>query len=258
MTAPGIMWRKVPRDIKRRIDLCLDTALEKSMGPVTLFFRADDAGIPGKRFQRLVTLFAKHRMPLNLAVVPAWLTGPRWRAISGSGIKAGGLLCWHMHGWRHINHESKGKKQEFGPSRSGEEVHRDLQKGKTRLIRIMGNEFCPVFTPPWNRCGVETLHLLPQAGFKAVSRSRGSRPPAGRELLEITVNVDLHTLKERTPALAWRRLFSDLSHAVSGGWCGIMIHHRIMEDAAFDFLDALLMALSKRDKVSPVNFRDLI
>ena len=258
MTEAGSMWRRPPKNIRSRIEVCLDTALEKSKGPVELFFRADDAGVPGKRFERLVSLFARNRMPLDLAVVPAWLTGPRWHALLKIGGAAGDLLCWHQHGWRHVNHEPAGKKQEFGSSRPKDVIQTDLVQGRDRLLRMMGGAFCPVFTPPWNRCGKDTLEMLPAAGYKAVSRTCGSLPPVTEGLLELPVGVDLHTLKEKTPARAWHRLFSDLHRAIAAGRCGIMIHHRVMNDAAFGFLEDLLTALANRNAFCPVNFGDLI
>ncbi len=258
MTEAGSMWRRPPKNIRSRIEVCLDTALEKSKGPVELFFRADDAGVPGKGFERLVSLFAKTGMPLDLAVVPAWLTELRWRVLLKMGAAAGNLLCWHQHGWRHVNHEPAGKKQEFGSSRSKEAILKDLLKGRDRLVRMMEEMFCPVFTPPWNRCGKETMEMLSATGYRAVSRSFGNRPKAPKGILEIPVGVDLHTLKEKTPSHAWHRLFSDLDRTVAAGRCGIMIHHRVMNDAAFGFLEELLAALSNRKAFCPVNFRDLI
>jgi hypothetical protein len=166
-------------------------------------------------------------------------------------------FCWHQHGWRHVNHESAGKKQEFGPARSREHVAADLLRGKTRLERIMEHRFYPAFTPPWNRCSAETLSLLCSLAYKLVSRSRGSRPEAPPGLKEIAVNVDLHTMKARTSSDAWHRLLTDLDRGIAEGVCGIMIHHRVMTTAAFDFLDWFLTAVCQRRRLVPVTFKEL-
>ncbi len=122
----------------------------------------------------------------------------------------------------------------------------------------MGGQFYPVFTPPWNRCSRDTLTLLGTMEYPAVSRNRGSRPDAPAGLEEIPVTVDLHTMKAQTPGAAWERMLSDLDRSVAGGVCGIMIHHRVMTDAAFGFLDMLLRVVAGRRRLVPATFRELI
>lgn len=257
--APAVtpMWRRVPPDISRRVESVLDAALARRGGPVHVFFRADDAAVPGNALFRLTEIFASRRMPLNLAVVPAWLTATRWRALRRRTAAAEALFCWHQHGWRHVNHEPDGKKQEFGPARTPAAAAADLRRGKERLERLLERQFYPVFTPPWNRCGGPTLSLLKAMNFRAVSRGEQSRPEAPEGLPEIPVNVDLHTLKPE-PATAWARLLEDLGRSVSGGVCGVMIHHRVMNDSAFGFLDTLLGIVAARPRLVPVTFRRLV
>jgi len=143
---------------------------------VQVFFRADDIGKMDGKFIRMMELFGKYRMPLCLAVVPEWMSRERWQAMDRFST-ADLHWCWHQHGYAHLNYQSQGKKNEFGDMRSADEVRRDLQGGREHLAAILGKTFCPVFTPPWNRCSSVTLQLLPELGFKAVSRSR--RPAAG-------------------------------------------------------------------------------
>ena len=45
-------------------------------------------------------LFSQFRVPLNLAVVPAWLTRIRWQNIMSAGKFVDELWCWHQHGRR--------------------------------------------------------------------------------------------------------------------------------------------------------------
>jgi len=251
------MWRSVPTDMGKRIEDCLDAALERRSGPVSIFFLADDVAVPATGFFQLADSFVGNRIPLNLAVVPAWMTEPRWRTLRQTAGEMTDLFCWHQHGWRHLNHEPVGKKQEFGPARSRSQVKTDLLRGKNRLERLLGEQFYPVFTPPWNRCSSDTLALLGTMEYKAVSRNKGSRPEPPEGLTEIPVNVDLHTLRAQTPDAGWERLLSDLDRAIAGGVCGIMIHHRVMTDAAFGFLDRFLKAVAGRRRLVPVTFREL-
>jgi len=253
------IWRHFPSDLVSRTERCIQIASERleNKGPGHIFFRADDVAAPGEKFARLMGIFKRHQVPLCLAVVPAWLTGRRWQYLKGQGAKESSLWCWHQHGWRHVNHETDGKKQEFGVSRSRLNIKRDLVLGKRRLEDLMEAEFYPVFTPPWNRCSLGTLQLLGELGYVAVSRSSGSMPQAPRGLPDFSTNVDLHTRKEQNPAVGWGNLLEELHQAISSKFCGIMIHHQRMNATAFDFLEMLIRILLKRRELQLVNYKGL-
>ena len=172
--------------------------------------------------------------------------------------KGGSLFCWHMHGYRHMNYEVQGKNQEFGPIRSSIAVQNDISRGHQTLQSILKGKFTPVFTPPWNRCGAITLQALKSLGYAAVSRSRRSKPLSPGGLPDFFVNLDLHTRKEREPAAGWHNLFLEFEQAIASGFCGIMIHHQLMNAAAFEFLEVLFKALINHPKIQVVNFKDLV
>ena len=254
------IWHHLPSDIVKRSERCVAAGCGQRSGrdDAHIFFRADDIAVPGKQFAHLLEIFSQSRVPLCLAVVPAWLTRPRWLALERVAKNSASRWCWHQHGWRHVNHEIDGKKQEFGPVRCRADLEHDIRCGRQRLENLLGKNFFPVFTPPWNRCDQKALELLKEMDYAAISRSRGSKPPPPEGLLNIDVNVDLHTRKEKTPGIGWDNLFNDLQQAIASGRCGIMIHHQRMNQAAFDFLDILLNALKKQKKLQLVHFKDLI
>ncbi|MCG6916321.1 MAG: polysaccharide deacetylase family protein [Deltaproteobacteria bacterium] len=241
------LWRQVPSDIEKLLDKCLEEAAAKLQpgGSVIVFFRADDIGVPGEGFARLVNLFRHHRAPLTLSVVPAWLTRPRWQQLQNLCGKNQRLWCWTQHGWRHLNHEPRGKKMEFGPSRKASLKRQDLWLGYQRLRKLMGEIFVPAFTPPWNRCDLETLTTLQDLGYQALSRSLGVEPVAPVKLAEYPVSVDLHTRKEPDAYGGWQSLLHELKENLAVGFCGVMIHHQRMNQAAFIFLDLLLNKLKR-------------
>ncbi len=224
---------------------------------VMVFFRADDIGVPGHNFTRMVNLFVEYQLPLCLAVVPTWLTRQRWEALEPLAEKGGDLLCWHQHGWRHCNHETQGKKQEFGPGRPASAATRDLERGEQRLEALLNRRFDRFFTPPWNRCTRETMDSLVKLGFDGISRSAGSRPGPPEMLKEYSVHVDLHTRKESSAALGWDAFFNELSQGLATGVCGIMLHHRRMDEPAFIFLESLLKAVAVQPKIKGVTFTTL-
>jgi peptidoglycan/xylan/chitin deacetylase (PgdA/CDA1 family) len=153
------LWQRLPSDIVSKIERCLaaDCEQRSQRGDAYIFFRADDIAVPGKQFAHLLEVFSQNRVPLCLAVVPAWLTRQRWRVLKNIAQNTASRWCWHQHGWRHVNHEIDGKKQEFGPVRSRADLEHDIRRGRQRLESLLGQSFYPVFTPPWNRCDQKTL-----------------------------------------------------------------------------------------------------
>jgi peptidoglycan/xylan/chitin deacetylase (PgdA/CDA1 family) len=255
--AADLVWHGLPADWGDQLAACCKRANSTPGSPTAVFFRADDVAVPGRQFQRLMKIFTRNEVPLSLAVVPAWLTPLRWQALSRLGASRSDLWCWHQHGWRHRNHEREGKKQEFGPFRSVNALRADLDRGRRKLNAIMGAAFSPLFTPPWNRCSEITLALLLEMGYDAVSRSRGSQPPAPSGLPDHAVDVDLHTGRAPSAVIGWQRLINQLEAGLRQPRCGIMIHHQCMNDAAFCFLDTLLDTLRRQRRLQFVDMRDL-
>ncbi len=247
----------LPRQIKDAVKLTVEKGL-KAHGKAMVFFRADDIGVPSKNFEQMMAVFLKYRAPLCLAVVPAWMTRQRRDAMEDFFAKENDFFCWHMHGYRHMNHETKGKNQEFGPARSSRELLYDLSRGNQRLQSIMGKHLTPVFTPPWNRCSLETMKHLKKMGFKGISRSYGSLPAAPRGLKDFPVHVDLHTRKEKQAEKGWQNLLEEIRKGMASPACGIMIHHMRMNNQAFIFLEYLIKLFSGYKQIKIVSYTDLI
>jgi peptidoglycan/xylan/chitin deacetylase (PgdA/CDA1 family) len=238
------LWLEPPAameaELRRRLD-----PLGSHGGGCTIFFRADDVGVPGSQFARLVDLFRRHQVPLTLALVPAWLTARRWRRLVEISGRDPVLLGWVQHGWRHRNHAPQGKKEEFGPTRPFGAKRKDLLQGFERLGSLVGEALLPIFVPPWNRCDGETLMALRDLGFKALSRSLGAWPAAPPDVPDYPVTVDLHTRTEENGEAGRLALLKELSEGLSRPLCGIMIHHQRMNEVAFAFLDLLLQGLTR-------------
>ena len=220
----------------------------------TVFFRADDVAVPGNNCRRMLEVFRKYRVPLHLAVTPAWITASRW-AVLKEWAGDDDLWCWHQHGWRHVNHQHTGKKSEFGVSRRRADKRADIIKGRMRLESILGDDFHPVFTPPWNRFDSDTAEVLAELGFKAVSRSQSEKKkvplPAG--VRGTPVNVDLHTRSEEDPQEGLDALLDEFRQAVEFGRVGVMLHHQRMNDAAFHFLDKCLEFVAQSPNLKPIH-----
>lgn len=254
------IWTTVSSDAALRFFQIIETSVDQRQqkDPIPIFFRADDIGVPGAQFLRLMEIFTRYRAPISLAVVPSWLTATRWKALQSVCLRNNNRICWYQHGWRHTNHELRGKKQEFGSSRSKDAIALDLDRGRRRLLQIMQNRFYPAFTPPWNRCSQATLEEMIALKYKAISRNQGADPPAPGKLPDFPVNVDLHTRREVAPAKGWEKLAAEMKGAIAGGYCGIMIHHQRMNDNAFGFLEDFLGRLVQSPVFHLVNLKELV
>jgi hypothetical protein len=141
------VWHKLPADWATQLSACCARADSVRGDTTAVFFRADDVAVPGRQLQRLLEIFIRHKVPLGLAVVPAWLTSPRWNAISRMGASGTDLWCWHQHGWRHRNHEPRGKKQEFGPFRSADALQRRPRSRPPTVAGHHGDRLFPHLHP---------------------------------------------------------------------------------------------------------------
>jgi peptidoglycan/xylan/chitin deacetylase (PgdA/CDA1 family) len=209
-------------------------ALDEAPAPVTVFFRDDDIGWRNDRLRALLDVFAEHGLPVDLAVIPTALDPTLAAELQGRDAHVG----LHQHGFAHLNHESNGRKFEFGPSRPPELQQRDIEAGAQRLAQLLGDRVDPIFTPPWNRCTVDTGRCLVELGFRALSREAKAEPLDVPGLREVPIHVDW-CKRDREARLA--RALTD------GGPTGVMFHHAEM-DAAERGRAAELLALLAADE----------
>lgn len=258
IASPSVIYRGDVDAALEETSRLLDKVLAPIRKPVAVYFRADDIAVTDPDTSRLLDLFANLQVPLALALIPAWLTPSRWKMLRKWDDTNPHLWCWHTHGWRHLNHETAGKKSEFGPSRSEDAILSDLIRGMERMRALLKDRFCPVFTPPWNRCTESTLDSLEALGYRAVSRFVGASPAAPQGLTDLPASVDLHTRKEASANAGWQALFRQIQDAFQTGRCGFMIHHQRMNANAFRYLAGLLALLSHHDRIRLVSMQTLM
>ena len=214
-------------------------ALDAAPGPVDVFFRDDDAGWGTDRLLGLLDAFARHDLPLDLAVIPAALDEELAAELRGRTARQ--RLHLHQHGYTHDNHEPEGRKHEFGPHRSRAEQQHDIAAGATRLRDLLGDTD-PIFTPPWNRCTADTGHALVELGFAVLSREARAEPLGIDGLREVPIRVDW------VKPDAIERLARALG---AGGRAGVMFHHAEMDADDLARAEQLLALLARDDRVRP-------
>lgn len=227
----------------------LQRALDGHSGQVQVFFRDDDAGWADARLFQLLDLFGVHGMPIDLAVIPDALQPPLAAELLRRRAASAGRLGWHQHGRAHRNHQPEGRHCEFGPARTAAEVRADLSAGRTRLAGLLGPSVDPIFTPPWNRCSVETAHALEDLEYRVLSRDRTAPPFGLPGLRELPITVDWFARRPgvQPPFVELGvRLAADVDRP---GPVGIMLHHAVTEAGDFQRLGELLSLLAGHPRV---------
>ena len=233
-------------------------ALAQRATPCRIFFRDDDAGWHDARLFELLAVFSRHRTAIDLALIPAELTPALTNALlplmTRSGAPAIGV---HQHGYCHANLETEGRKCEFGPSRDYPTQLEDIERGQALMRSAFGSLADDIFTPPWNRCTLDTAQALVDLGFAALSRDVGAAAFELPGLQELPIAVDWCKLRRpgSSPDALAHRIASCIG---SADRCGIMLHHAVMDDADHSMLEALLPLLSKHPMAECTRMRALL
>ncbi|MCG3117640.1 MAG: hypothetical protein LLH30_18380 [Candidatus Manganitrophus sp. SA1] len=208
---------------------------------IDLFLRDDDVDTDEESLQQLFDVTLAHYVPLNLEIIPGALTDSGIKLLDHHKHLHPNLFELNQHGWMHRNHEKVGRKCEFGISRTFDQQWEDISRGKALLEKIFGDKFYPAFTPPWNRCNEETFQVLDRLGFQVFSKDKGDRPVTGFGFKEISTTLDLYRWKGRTSMKSPDEIVESLAIQMrETGPVGILLHHKVMNEEAFHFLDALL------------------
>ena len=223
--------------------------LDKLVHPVTIFFRDDDVGWGDAQLYQLLDLLARQDLPIDLAAIPVALNPALARELLNRMAACPEKIRVHQHGYSHANHESQGRKCEFGPSRNKAAQKNDIQAGKQRLEKLLEGRVDPIFTPPWNRCTFETGECLVELGIQILSRESGAAPLGVEGLAEMPVGIDwfAHRKKVRLLPAEWAEQLA--SKLMQSGAIGIMFHHAIMGPAEMDAASELLSTLASHPSV---------
>lgn len=235
-------------------------ALDAAPSPVCFFLRDDDAGWDDARLFALLDCAEHAGVPIDLAVIPQASGAPLGRELNGRIDAAPGRVNVHQHGFAHCNHESVGRKCEFGDSRSPDAQRRDLLAGRDRLRTLFAGRLDPIFTPPWNRCSAATPALLAELGYAALSRSHTA--PVQHALPEIPVSVDWCRQVRMAAAQGedyGDRIAFELAESISAGQpVGLMLHHADMDERELALLAAMLAELRSHRRARWASMREIL
>lgn len=230
-------------------------ALDGAPRPCPVFFRDDDAGWDDRALFALLDRFVARGLPVDVAVIPAEVTPGLVRGLKGR-IRSSRVRV-HQHGFAHLDHQSTGRRCEFGSSRGRAAQAADVAGGRDVLLDAFGTVLDPVFTPPWNRCTAVTGEVLTDHGIRVLSRDSSARPLGVRGLDEVPVTVDWFG---RSRGVPWTRdeLGARIAACVRGGGpVGVMLHHAVTDDGERARVDGLLELLATHPAAAPTTLVDL-
>jgi hypothetical protein len=240
----------------------LEAALERREqqgAPLQLFFRDDDVAEDEETLRQLLQLFLRWETPINLGVIPGRLTAAGRELLLQPLNNAPELIELNQHGWLHLNHEPVGRKCEFGPSRTFAEQLADIAQGQARMNEAFGPHWFPVFVPPWNRCTEATCQALDQLGFRVLSRDRTNALCASARFRELPVTLDLFRWRGGAQLRLAEELANELLQQIeAGATIGVMLHHQVMNEEAFAWIDALLQVCRRYSIVQCYTFERLL
>jgi hypothetical protein len=224
----------------------LREALDAAPGPVTFFFRDDDAGWRDDRLEALLDVFAGPGVPIDLAAIPLDMTDGLARTLLARAERQ--PIGIHQHGYAHVSHQVEGRRCEFGGDRPAEAQRIDIEDGRRRLRALLGPALEPMFTPPWNRCTDATGAALVDLGIGVLSRDRTAEPLGLDGLRELPVQIDWFAKRKGVPL--GRDAVGEQLAARAGepAPLGVMLHHAEMDTEDLTAMDELLDVICAHDR----------
>lgn len=199
---------------------------------VALALRLDDVGPYDEGVRRIVEGLLRAGLGINLEVVPSLLDSKTAGWLRSLRAEYSGLVEAHQHGWVHANHETVGRKQEFGPARAYGPKLEDMRRGKRLMEDELPELFFPVFCPPWNRMDGEALRACAEAGYSAVSAFDLAPGDLPAGVADLSATFDWEAARGAGEAGLLPALEDICRRAAGGRDSIIMLHPHVMDESS--------------------------
>ena len=157
---------------------------------VKFWWRDDDVSDSTEELKNLISFSDLNKIPVNLAVIPQNLSNEAIKL-----IKQNSHISVVQHGYSHINYATIGEPlNEFGHHRSLDTQLKEIRIGFDKLKTSFGNQFVPVFVPPWGHIADSVIEQISTIGIKGISMI-GDRDKIYPNLINNNVHVDIHSWK---------------------------------------------------------------
>jgi len=176
-------------------------------------FRFDDFTLNDSEFYtKLLVVFSKNKIPINLGVIPFDKSGNFIDSLSGQELKqlkkyiSENLVEIAVHGYKHKNNLNDLKLYSEFKDVEYKIQNKWLKEGKQKLENYLNSKIT-TFIPPWNSYDVNTLRALEQNNFRCISGGNNLRsgpvhkgkikyiPGTFEDLKELEKLINLHRNK---------------------------------------------------------------
>ncbi|MCW6510582.1 polysaccharide deacetylase [Lichenifustis flavocetrariae] len=214
------------------VSAALDRAAESGR-TIEVWLRDDDAVSSTAALDRLAALARSRQLPVLLAVIPQRAD---WNL--ADFIAAEPLFTPTQHGFSHTNHARAGERAcEMGGDRPLTSVLDDVMRGRDKLAALFGRRHAHILVPPWNRVDPALLPHLPDARFCALSTFADAHA-GNRDLPVLNSTLDIIDWRNGRRCHAEAKLVQRLSDLIDRPEpIGILTHHLVHDDEAWQFLD---------------------
>ena len=220
---------------------------------VKFWWRDDDVSDSTEELKILISFSYLNKIPVNLAVIPQNLSNEAIKL-----IKQYTHISVVQHGYSHINYANVGEPlNEFGLHRSLEIQLKEIRIGFEKLITAFGNQFIPVFVPPWGHIADSVIEQISTIGIKGISMI-GDRDKIYPNLINNNVNIDIHSWKTESDISyevkirPYNKIIDDVNNQIkkekSNDDCliiGILTHSQIMDNNDWYIFGKLVKAIKK-------------
>lgn len=225
-------------------DLLAKTLAVKSQSGAAISFwlRDDDAFQDNEKVRRLLSLCKSHSVPMAWAVVPEKLEDSLVELFRNES-----LVTVIQHGFAHKNHgKGSGTSGEFQYHRPVETMREEAKLGQQILASRFGQQFLPIFVPPWNQISEAMIAELPKLGF--VGLSRFGHEEKSNPVTICNSHCDLLKWKPQAHFAGEEKLLNCLIEELQKGntKIGILTHHLDHDQATDDFLQKLMNFLAQQ------------
>ena len=220
---------------------------------VKFWWRDDDVSESTEELKKLISFSYLNKIPVNLAVITKNLSDE-----AVGLIKQYTHISVLQHGYSHKNYANIGEPlNEFGLHRSLEIQLKEIRIGFEKLITAFGNQFIPVFVPPWGHIAESVIEQVSTIGIKGISLI-GDHDKIYPNLINNNVHVDIHSWKTESDTSYeviirdYNQIIDDVNNKIkkekSDDDCltiGILTHSQIMGNNDWHIFGKLVKSMKK-------------
>lgn len=209
-----------------------------------LWLRDDDAVTRTAALDALLARCRSHALPLLVATIPATLERELVTAIGDDP-----LVTVAVHGIAHLNHApAERRAEELALERGRADISAALVQATARVRQHFGPNATRWYVPPWNRIAPEVAAWLPEFGFTHISTFGPRRLGLAPALVEANTHLDIIDWKGGRIGRPLPWVATELTRVLErarlegGRPVGLLTHHLVHDDTAWQALDAVIAA----------------